>query len=169
MGGPPTLTSRLYAALRVLYPILIAYVLFGTDLAATLGLPPDWLGWIYFGLVVAFYAAPGVLQYPVTTVGKARKVDKQPLRNPDDRECTVCGSTIARGEHREYREQWVLFGAPVKNVSWGENDYCEVCKRREERGARVEEPTSVAEVRGEVAASTDAGTTAEREKETELE
>lgn len=168
MSGPPTLGSRLYAAMRVLYPIVLAYLLFATDLAATLGLPLEWLGWIYFGLVVAFFAVPGMVQYPVTTVGKARSVDKHQLRNPGDRECTVCGSKIATGEHREYREQWVLFGVPIKTTDWGENDYCEVCKQREKRAAAPDGPVTASEVRG---SSTESGAVGSpsREKETELE
>jgi len=168
MSGPPTLGSRLYAAMRVLYPILLAYLLFATDLAATLGLPLEWLGGIYIGLVVAFFAVPGMVQYPITTVGKARTVDKQQLRNPSDRECTVCGSTIATGEHREYREQWVLFGVPVATADWGENDYCEVCKQREKRAAAPGGPVTASDVRGGSAESEGVGSPT-REKETELE
>lgn len=149
MGGPPTLLSRAHAALRVLFPILLAVVLFGTDLRYALNIPPDWLGWIYFGLVVAFYAAPGMLEYPVTTFGKARSVDTRPLENPDDRRCTVCGSEIATGEHRRYKEQWVLFGAPIRNVDWGENDYCELCVDREKRGVASDGPMTVADVKSE--------------------
>lgn len=168
MSGPPTITSRLYAALRVLYPIALAYLLFATDLAATLGIPTDFLGWIYAGLVVAFFAIPGMLEYPVTTLGTARRVDRRPLRHPADRQCTVCGSEIAMGEHREYREQWVIFGAPVRNVDWGENDYCEVCRKHEERGPPVEAPVSVDDVRNEIADETSANRRA-RERDTEVE
>lgn len=127
MGGPPTLFSKAWNALRVLYPLVLAYLLFGMDLYRTLGLAPDVAAWVYLGLVVAFYAAPGMVEYPLRTVGKARRVTREPIEEGDARHCSVCGATTEGGERREYAEQWVLFGVPLTNVDWGTNDYCSEC------------------------------------------
>lgn len=170
MSGPPTLFSKARTVLRVFFPLLFAFLLFGTDVGQWLRIPPDALAWIYFGGIVLFYATPGMVEYPVTTFGKARRVDADPIDASENRRCTVCGSQIEAGEHREYAEQWVAFGVPITNVDWGENDYCAACADPD----RAEGQTRVygdADVLGRTDESADRGGESEirREPETETE
>lgn len=139
MSGPPTLFSKARTVLRVFFPLLYAFVLFGMDAGQALGIPPDLIGWVYLGGILLFYGIPGMVEYPVTTFGKARRVDAEPIAADENRRCTVCGGQIEAGEHREYAEQWVAFGVPLTNVDWGENDYCADCADPD----RVEGPTTV--------------------------
>jgi len=101
--------------------------------------------WLFVAGMIAYYGLRDLKQYDLGTVGTARRVDVGPIEDGDvtgedledvDHEphCTVCGERIEEGEHRQYADQLVVLGVPVRNREWGHNDYCRECA-----GTRIEE------------------------------
>jgi RNA polymerase subunit RPABC4/transcription elongation factor Spt4 len=66
------------------------------------------------------------LEYPVTTVGWVRSTGEGIIRDVDE-PCSVCYNSIDKGIARTYREQFVLFGAPLFTKDEGSNNYCQSC------------------------------------------
>lgn len=108
------------------------------------------VGWIISFIQGLLFLAIGALlippirekisiEYPMSTFGKVRSVNQEFLQNPNE-VCDACYDGIERGVSRTYKEQFVLFGAPLFTSGRGENNYCRSCANGEPK-VNVEKAT----------------------------
>lgn len=66
---------------------------------------------------------------PITRFGRVQSVDRRVLHATEGRSerCVECGTQMAEGLVRRYREAFVVAGVPVYTLSEGKNYYCPDC------------------------------------------
>lgn len=142
MQPPDSLASRIQAWLREWGILtLLILVLFVSDVGS--GLPL----WLRIGIVTGYSVLTNMMAYPVTAIGTKHRVDANPVGEDENVRCDVCGRHIedTAGEHRQYAEQQVAFGIPIRTTRWGENVYCTACESPVSDGARQGQRSSTAQ------------------------